>query len=127
MKTRLSYIAAVASAVTMLAGCGTAQPSSQHLRSVALITSGDVVVYAAPGPSNIGVSIIEIDGRPVSEPYGPIELMPGIHTVMLKCDETVKALTRTFAGGEVYQFNRATTPGVKGCIGTLSILRAFNP
>lgn len=111
---RLSSLVTVAATTALMAGCGSAPTTSRHLRDVALITSGDVVAYSAPGTTNIGVTVVDVDGKPVNEPYAPIELKPGSHTVTVKCDDINKTLTRTFAAGEVYQLNRGTLPGVKG-------------
>lgn len=82
--------------------------------------------YASP---DVGtrISVVDVDGKPVKEPYGPIELEPGTHTVTLKCDGSLKTSTVTVSAGEVYQFSKLATPGVKGCVGSLSRVRSVNP
>ena len=126
MKIPISRIALMAAVVALVAGCASAPAPGHHLRNIALITSGDIVSYSATG-STAGVSVVDVDGKPVSEPYGPIELAPGSHSVTMKCNDTVKTHKMTVAAGEVYQFNKVTTPGVKGCVGALSRVRSTNP
>lgn len=126
MKTNPSRIALTAMAVTLMAGCAAAPGPGHELKNVALIMSGDVVSYAT---ADVGtrISVVDVDGKPVKAPYGPIELEPGTHTVTLKCDGALKTSTVTVAAGEVYQFSKLTTPGVKGCVGSLSRVRSVNP
>ena len=112
-------------AVMLLAGCATPPAPSSRLKSVAIIASGDTVSYTSA--DGLGVSVAEIDGKPVASPYGPIELEPGKHTVTMKCGDTVKTNTVTVAAGEVYQFNKIVSSGVKGCVGSLSRVRSANP
>ncbi len=126
MKTNPSRIALTAMVVTLMVGC-VATPAPDHeLKNVALIMSGDVVSYAS---ADVGtrISVVDVDGKPAKKPYGPIELAPGTHTVTLKCDGSLKTSTVTVAAGEVYQFSRLTTPGVKGCVGSLARVRSVNP
>ena len=99
---------------------------TSRLDKVAIITSGDTNVMALTrfGPL---ISLVEIDGKPVESRYGPVELDPGTHSVTLKCGDSTKVNTVNVAAGEVYQFSMVTTPGVKGCVGSLSRVRAAKP
>jgi hypothetical protein len=126
MKTNPSCIALTGIVITLMVGCAAVPAPGRELKNVALIMSGDVVSYAS---ADVGtrISVVDVDGKPVKEPYGPIELEPGTHTVTLKCDGSLKTSTVTVAAGEVYQFSKLTTPGVKGCVGSLSRLRSVNP
>jgi hypothetical protein len=116
----LTVLAALA-----LAAC-TADPVNRSPRNVALIMSGDVVAYSAPG-FGPRVSVVDVDGKPVKEPRGPVELTPGRHTVNLECDGANAPHTLTVAAGEIYQFAARTKPGARGCTGTLSRVRTANP
>ena len=113
-------------AVLLLAGCAAQPAASGRLKSGAIITSGDTVSYTSADSAS-GVSVTEIDGKPVDSPYGPIELAPGKHTVTMKCGDAVKTNAVTVAAGEVYQFGKIASPGVKGCVGSLLRVRAVNP
>ena len=115
----------IALAVMLMAGCSTQPVAGGRLKSMAIITSGDTVSYTSA--DGFGVSVTEIDGKPVDSPYGPIELAPGKHEVAMKCGDTVKINTVTVAAGEVYQFNKIVSPGVKGCVGSLLRIRSVNP
>jgi len=44
--------------------------------------------------------LVEIDGKPVAKPYGPIELAPGPHSVTMKCGDSTKTSSVTVGGGE---------------------------
>jgi hypothetical protein len=112
--------------ILLLAGCAAQPASSGRLKSSAIITSGDTVSYLSADTA-LGVSVTEIDGKPVASPYGPIDLVPGKHTVTMKCGDTAKTSAVTVAAGEVYQFNKIVTPGVKGCVGSLLRVRSINP
>lgn len=123
MKIAKHYIASIAITVTLIAGCALQPIRTDRLDKVAIITSGDTNVMALTkfGPV---ISLVEIDGKPVDKRYGPIELEPGTHSVTLKCGDQTKASSVTVAAGEVYQFAMVTTPGVKGCVGSLSRVRS---
>ena len=126
MRSILLRFALIVVPAALMAGCGSAPPSGRPLRSVALIMSGDVVSYSSRGIGS-EISIVDVDGKPAAEPYGPLELTPGKHAVTLKCDSAVKTHTLTVAAGEVYQFVKASSPGGKGCTGSLSRVRSTNP
>jgi hypothetical protein len=111
-------------ALLWLAGC--AAPTAGKPRSVALIMSGDFMSYSTQGVGN-RVSVVDIDGKPVTEPYGPVELAPGRHTINIACDGANTSHTLTVAAGEVYQFTARTRPGAKGCTGALARVRSTNP
>lgn len=126
MKSIVIRVIFAATAVALMAGCASPPATSRNSRSDALIMSGDVVSYGSPG-FGAQVSMVDVDGKPVAEPYGPLELKPGRHTVTLKCDNSTKTHTLDVAAGEVYQFVARTTPGVKGCVGALARMRSANP
>jgi hypothetical protein len=117
-------LATVTLATQVLAGC--AAPPAGKPRSVALIMSGDFISYGSQGVGT-RVSVLDVDGKPVKEPYGPVELAPGRHTVNIACDGANTPHTLTVAAGEVYQFAARTNPGAKGCTGTLARVRSANP
>ena len=117
-------IAIAALALLWLAGC--AAPPAGKPRSVALIMSGDFMSYGAQGVGN-RVSVVDVDGKPVAEPYGPVELAPGRHTVNIACNGAHAPHTLTVAAGEVYQFTARARPGAKGCTGALARVRSTNP
>lgn len=117
-------MATAALAPLLLAGC--AAPPAGKPRSVALIMSGDFMSYGSQGVGT-RVSVVDVDGKPVEEPYGPVELAPGRHTVNIACDGANTPHTLTVAAGEVYQFAARTKPGAKGCTGTLARVRSANP
>ena len=119
IKIDLARITSIAIAVTFLASCAAEPVSTEGLMSFAVITSGDTVSYASAG-SGPTISIVEVDGKPVDRPYGPIHLEPGTHSVTMKCDGSNRTSSITVSAGEVYQFNKVITPGVKGCAGSLS-------
>jgi len=125
MTTDICRIACTAVAAILLAGCASPHSGNRSPRTTALIMSGDVVSYGSPG-FGPRVSISEVDGKPVAEPYGPLELAPGQHTVTLACDGSTNPHTLTMAAGEVYQF-LVRTSGPKGCIATLARVRTTNP
>jgi hypothetical protein len=126
MKTIASRIACTTLAALLLASCESPPVTHRNPRSVALIMSGDFVSYSSTG-FGARISVVEVDGKPVKEPYGPVELAPGRHTVMLACDGAHTPHTLTVAAGEVYQFVVRTRPGAKGCVGALSRVRKANP
>jgi hypothetical protein len=126
MKTTLFRIACPAFAILLLAGCASPLAGTRTPRSVALIMSGDVVGYSSPGFAT-RVSVADVDGKPVKEPYGPVELAPGRHTVTLACDSVNTPHALTVAAGEVYQFVARSSSGAKGCVGTLARVRTANP
>jgi hypothetical protein len=121
---RVAFI--TTAAVALMAGCAAPPATNRAPRTVAIIMSGDVVSYSSPG-FGAQVRVVEIDGKPVAEPWGPLELKPGRHTVTLQCDGATKPLTLNVAAGEVYQFTARTSPGVKGCVGALARVRTTNP
>ena len=113
-------------AAALLAGCATGSlPGRPPNTKVALITSGDTYFTGTTrfGPE---ISVVEIDGKLVDKPYGIIELEPGMHSVVMRCGNTIKTRTVTVSAGEVYQFAMITTPGVRGCAGSLSRVRPVN-
>lgn len=119
MKIHLQHIASVTVVATLLAGCVTESAPARKLNRIALITSGDTYFYGATrfGPE---ISVVEIDGKPVDKPYGPIELEPGAHAITMKCGDSITARKVTVAAGDIYQFAVVATPGVRGCAGSLS-------
>jgi hypothetical protein len=126
MNTRTCRLACTALAALLLASCESPPTGNRNPRSVALIMSGDAVSYNAHA-FGTRISVVDVDGKPVKEPYGPVELTPGRHTVMLACDGANTPHTITFAAGEVYQFVARPTPGARGCVGALSRVRRTNP
>jgi hypothetical protein len=126
MRSNLSRLALTVMLAALLAGCASAPSSGRQLRSVALIMSGDVVSYNSHG-AGTAISIVDVDGKPAAEPYGPVELKPGKHAMTLKCDTSVKTHILTVSAGEVYQFAKASSTGVKGCTGSLTRVRSTNP
>ncbi len=123
MKITRYCIASIAVAVTLLGGCAMQPVRTDRLDKVAIITSGNTNAKAVARFRPI-VSVVEIDGKPVDKPYGPIELAPGPHSVTMKCGDSTKTGSMTVAAGEVYEFTFATTPGVPGCVGSLSRVRS---
>lgn len=121
-----TYVALIAAACALTAGCESPPASGRTPRSGALIMSGDVVGYSSPG-AGTRVSIVDVDGKPAKEAYGPLELAPGRHTVTLACDGVNTPHTLTVRAGEVYQFVVRAAPGAKGCAGALSRVRSTNP
>jgi hypothetical protein len=119
MKTHHYAIVPAIFAVLLLTSCTSTPPGNRSARTGALIVSGDVVSYSSTAV-NPRVSVIDVDGKPVKEPYGPVELAPGRHTVNLGCNGTSSSQTITAAAGEIYQFAARIKPGVKGCTGALT-------
>src|SRR4051812_21738438 len=117
-------VSSAALAALWLAAC--AAPPAGKPRTMAIIMSGDFWSYSAQGIGS-RVSVIDVDGQPVKEPRGPVELTPGRHAVNLACDGVASPHTVSVAAGEVYQFSARTRPGVKGCTGTLTRVRTANP
>jgi hypothetical protein len=117
-----SAIAALA--LLWLAGC--VAPPAGKPRSGAIIMSGDFMSYGAQGLGT-RVSVVDVDGKPVTEPYGPVELAPGRHTINIACDGANATHTLAVAAGEVYQFTARARPGAKGCTGALARVRSTNP
>ena len=126
MKSMVIRAACAAAAVVLMAGCAAPTATNRNPRTVAFIMSGDVVSYSSPG-FGAQVSVVDLDGKPVAEPYGPLELKPGRHTMTLKCNGATNPHTLNAAAGEVYQFTARTSPGVKGCVGALARVRSTNP
>ncbi len=126
MKIRTVHVVFAIFSATLVAGCAAPPAGTRAPRTVALIMSGDVVSYSAPGLSS-RVSVVDVDGKPVKEPYGPVELAPGRHTVNIACDGANSPHTLSVTAGEVYQFEARTKPGVKGCVGGLTRVRSVNP
>jgi len=114
----MARLAPVVLVIAVLAACAAQPASKEDLRKFAVVTSGETVSYTRAG-SAPEVSLVEVDGKPISLPYGPVELAPGTHEVILKCDGVSKASSVTVSAGEIYQFNKTVTPGVKGCTGSL--------
>ncbi len=123
MMNRTFRHVAPAVVLVLAAGCAGTAPADRP-RTTAIITSGDVISYTAAAESGPRVSVVEIDGKPVDRPHGPLELAPGKHVVTLKCGHSVTTSIVTMAAGEVYQFNAAAAVGATGCIGSLSRLRS---
>ena len=127
MKIQAFRVALLSATVTLTVGCASTSTSTsaptRNLRNVALITSGDIVSYTSMG-SDPAISLVDVDGKPVAEPHGLIELVPGTHSVTMKCYDTVRTHKVTVRAGEVYQFNKVTKPGVRGCVGALSRVRS---
>jgi len=113
-------------AILLLSNCAAPPAGNRNPRSVALIMSGDFMSYSSQGLGT-RVSVVDVDGTPVKEPYGPVELAPGRHTVNIACDGTNTPHTLMFSAGEVYQFAARTRPGAKGCTGALARVRSTNP
>ena len=120
---RMELRIAVVLAIACLAGCAAPPAPNQRMRDVAIITSGNTMSYSFAG-SIPEIVIVEIDGSPTDRPYGPIELKPGPHSVILKCGATPHTSNVTVRAGEIYQFKKVVAPGVKGCVASLSRLRA---
>lgn len=106
-------------AVTLIAGCAMQPVRTDRLDKAAIITSGSTNLKAVARFRPM-VSVVQIDGKPVDKPYGPIELAPGPHSVTMKCGDSTKTSPVTVAAGEVYEFEFAAAPGGKGCVGSLS-------
>jgi len=123
MKIHLAHIACIMIAATALSGCATGPFPSRAASKVALITSGHFRGTTSFGPE---ISVVEIDGKATDKPHGPIMLLPGVHTVTMKCGDTINVRPMTVAAGEVYQFSMVTTPGVRGCSGSLTRVRRAN-
>lgn len=123
MKINMHHMVSVILAATLLAGCATEPLPTRPLSKVALITSGGTHFSSSTsfGPD---ISVVEIDGKPVDRPYGPLELEPGTHSVTMKCGDSIKNLTVKASAGEVYQFAMVAAPGVKGCSGSLDRVRS---
>lgn len=119
MKIRIRHVGSIAIAVALIAGCATRPVPTDRLNRVAIITSGNTNLFSLIkfGPV---ISVVDVDGKPVDRRYGPIELEPGTHSVTMQCGDETKAIKVTVAAGEVYRFAHVTTPGVKGCSGSLS-------
>ena len=122
----LQIRAACAAALAWVAGCAAPPAVNRTPRTVALILSGDVVSYSSQGLA-ARIRIVEVDGKPAAEPYGPVSLAPGRHAVTLACDGANTPHMLTVAAGEIYQFVARVKPGVKGCTGALSRVRSTNP
>src|SRR5258706_15055240 len=117
---RLS-VATIALALLWLAGC--AAPPAGKPRSGALIMSGDFMSYSAQGIGN-RVSVVDVDGKPGTEPYGPVELTPGRHTGNIAGAGAKTPHTLSVAAGAVYQFTAHTRPGANGRTGSLARARS---
>ena len=117
--------ALIIAAGMILFGCAAPPAPNDRLRSVALVTSGDTVSFAFAG-SVPAIVVVEIDGSPTDKPYGPIELKPGPHSVTMKCGDSLRSSNLTVRAGEIYQFNKIVSPGVKGCVASLSRMRSAN-
>lgn len=117
MKITKHCIATIA--VTLIAGCAMQPVRTDRLDQAAIITSGSTNLKAVARFRPM-VSVVQIDGKPVDKPYGPIELAPGPHSVTMKCGDSTKTSPVTVAAGEVYEFEFAAAPGGKGCVGSLS-------
>ena len=126
MKSTGIRTALAALAVALIAACGTPPAVNRAPRTVAHIVSGDVVSYSSAS-YGARVSMVELDGMPVAEPYGPVELKPGQHIVSLKCDSTTKSYAIAATAGQVYLFVTRSAPDVKGCIPALVRVRSTNP
>ena len=126
MKATSASLASAVLAAILLAGCAAPPATARSPRTMAIIMSGDVVSYSsqATGPR---ISVVDVDGKPVKEPYGPVELAPGKHAVNLGCDGTNTPHTLTVKAGEVYQFATRAKSGVKGFTGALVRVRSTNP
>ena len=110
-------------AVTLTAGCAMQPVRTDRLDNAAIITSGSTNMKGVARFRSM-VSVVEIDGKPVDKPYGPIELAPGRHSVTMKCGDSTKTSPLTVAAGEVYEFVYETPSGVKGCVGSLTRVRS---
>ena len=110
-------------AVTLVAGCAMQPVRTDRLDNAAIITSGTTNMKGVARFRSM-VSVVDIDGKPVDKPYGPIELVPGRHSVTMKCGDSTKTSPLTVAAGEVYEFAYETPSGVKGCVGSLTRVRA---
>lgn len=126
MKISIPHIASMVIAVILAAGCATQPPPAGHPRNVAILMSAYAASFTLTGSGPV-ISVVEVDGKPVDKPHGPVELQPGTHSVTMKCDGSVNTTTVTVSAGEVYQFGMATTAGVKGCVGSLSRVHSANP
>jgi hypothetical protein len=89
---------------------------------VAIITAGDTNFFLAT-TFRPTVSVVEVDGAPPKNAYGPIELEPGPHTVKLKCGDLISEQNITAAAGEVYQFGIGMGRTLSGCRGVLGRFR----
>jgi hypothetical protein len=123
---KLSSLRALSAALGALWLAGCAAPPAGKPRAMAIIMSGDFWAYSAQGIGS-RIRVIDVDGQPVKEPQGPVELTPGRHSVNLACDGVASPQTVSVAAGEVYQFAARTKPGAKGCTGTLTRVRTANP
>ncbi len=126
MKNCMFGIGTSVAVLALIAGCASVAPVD-HLGKGAILTSGDTVSYAGAAGSEPRVSIAKVDGNAVDKPYGPVELEPGVHQVIMKCDSSITTNTITVATGEVYQFMAASPVGGKGCVASLSRLRSAHP
>ena len=123
MKIHGPHIAIVMVAAAALNGCAIGPFPHREPSKVALITAGHFYASTSFGPE---ISVVDVDGKPTDLPHGPIALEPGAHSVTMKCGDTVKTRSLKVAAGEVYQFSIVTTPGVRGCSGSLARIRPRN-
>ena len=126
MKIPIPHLASIVVTVVLTAGCATKPAPADHLKNVAIIMPGDAVSFTLSGSGPV-ISVVEVDGKPVDTPHGPIKLPPGTHSVTMKCDGSIHTNTVTVSAGEVYQFAMVARAGVKGCVGSLSRVRATYP
>lgn len=101
--------------VLMLAGCASTVPE-ERLKNSAVIIEGSTNAWLAVkfGPT---ISVVEIDGKPVENGYGPFDLEPGSHVVKMKCGKTTNDVSINVVAGEVYEFGYG--PRAQGCEGGL--------
>lgn len=115
----LSAIAALA--ILLLAGCATQSVPSERLNHVAVVTSGGTNLWTLGRMPTI--SVVEVDGTPPANAYGPIELVPGPHKLKMKCGSNITETQVTVAAGEVYEFS-VVMGGPGGCQGSLYRVQA---
>ena len=65
------------------------------------------------------ISVVEVDGVPPANSYGPIELSPGPHVIKLKCSDNVSEQKIDAAAGEIYEFAVVSGGRPSACRGSL--------
>jgi hypothetical protein len=96
-------VAAAYLGVSILASACTTTVPAEHLKGVAVISSGDTNLRLM-NQFKSRVSVLLVDGVAPEHPHGPIELTLGAHEIRLRCGATVAYQKIIAEPGEVYEF-----------------------
>jgi hypothetical protein len=118
-------VSALLLALSILGSACTTTVPAEHLKNVAVISSGDTNVRLM-SQFKSRVSVLLVDGVAPEHPHGPIELTLGAHEIRLRCGATVAYQKIIAEPGDVYEFGATVDVDSGNCQPELRLTQPAN-